>query len=215
MKNILCVSMCLPYKNVPHAGGKTLNYYLSRFADEDGYNITLVCKVHKNEKENVISKCNSKFDIYPIEMPTNKINKFFVYATSLWSKISPFNKYGNTLTSYIYSQYFRQLEELKKCGYRPDVIILEWTEIGLCIEKIKDIFPNAIVYISEHDVKFQAAQRKYILEKRALKKIYKHIRYITMKHNELAAVNKADLVITQSNKDKDILIGPMSRFSTS
>lgn len=205
MTNILCVSMCLPYKDVPHAGGKTVNYYLSRLADENGYNITLVCKVHVNEKEKVKSKCNSKFVIYPIEMPTNKIKKFFAYTTSLWSKINPYNKYGNTLTSYIYSQYFRQLKKLKDCGYRPDVIILEWTEIGLCIEKIKEIFPNAIIFISEHDVKFQAAQRKYILEKNVLKKLYKQIKYTTMKQNELLSLNKADLVITQSNKDKDIL----------
>lgn len=205
MKNILSVSMCLPYEGVPHAGGKTVNYYLSRFADEEGYSITLVCKVHENEKEKVNTKCNPKFDIYPIEMPTNKINKSFAYATSVWSKINPLNKYGNTLTSYIYSQYFKQLEKLKDRGYKPDIIILEWTEMGLCIEEIKNIFPNAIIYISEHDVKFQAAQRKYLLEKNVVKKIYKKMKYTTMKRNELSSLNKADLVITQSNKDKDIL----------
>ena len=32
-RKILYISMSIPYDNVPHAGGKTFNYYINGFAN--------------------------------------------------------------------------------------------------------------------------------------------------------------------------------------
>ena len=106
---------------------------------------------------------------------------------------------------YIYSQYLKTLKSLKKTGYKPDVIILEWTEMVLFINEIKSIFPDAYIIASEHDVKFQSECRKYLAEKNKIKKLYKKIKYMSMKKKEICALNLANLIVTQSNKDKKIL----------
>ena len=205
MKNILCISMCLPYKEVSHAGGKTVNYYLSRFAKEENIKVTVVCKVREKEIALINDKYNNEFDVYYVQMPGNKALQIFAYGRSIWSKINPFSRYGNTLTFYIYSQYFKKLSKLKKNGYVPDIIILEWTEMVLCIEKIKKYFPDSKIIASEHDVKFQSEQRKYNKETNILNKTYRFCVFKNMKKKELAALKKADLIVTQSEKDKAIL----------
>lgn len=48
----------------------------------------------------------------------------------------------------------KEAMKLKRSGYMPDVIVLEWTNIVLEIEKIKAIFPDAKYVASEHDVSF-------------------------------------------------------------
>lgn len=204
MKNILYVSMCLPYQAASHAGGKTVFFYMNRFAGEDDIKVKVVCKVRESEIRELRSQYNG-YDLYPICMPTDKIKKLSAYAGSVCSKVNPFRRYGNTLTAYIYAKFYDVLSHLKKTGFRPDAIILEWTEMVLYIDKIKSLFPDAYIVASEHDVKFQSLYRKYILEKNPIKRIYKHILFKNMEKHELDALVKADLVVVQSEKDKAIL----------
>ena len=39
---ILWISPFLPYDNVDHAGGKVLNYFINRFADDSNYEVRFV-----------------------------------------------------------------------------------------------------------------------------------------------------------------------------
>ena len=57
-----------------------------------------------------------------------------------------------------------QLNSMKKEGYTPDVIVLEWTPIVLLADMIKEIFPQAKLVASEHDVTFLGYYRKYKYE---------------------------------------------------
>lgn len=195
--------MCLPYKNVGHAGGKTVYYYMQRFSEEPDLEVKMVCKVFQGDSIHINSIKN---EIIPVSMPKSIIKKAMAYSISINSKFNPFYKYGNTLTTYIYYQIKKQLVNLKKKGYTPDVILLEWTEIVLFVERIKEVFPNARIVASEHDVKFQSIYRKYVKEHNILKKIVKKIQYKNMKARELKALEMADLVVTQSNKDQRLLI---------
>lgn len=205
MKNVLYVSMCLPCQTASHAGGKTVFFYMNRFAREDDIKVTVVCKVRESERGE-LEKRDNIYELHPICMPEHKVKKLFAYIISIWSKINPFGKYGNTLTAYIYGKFYNTLLHLKENGYKPDVIILEWTEMVLYIDKIKLLFPDAFIVASEHDVKFQALCRKYMLERNSINRIYKYIAFKNMKKYELSALAKADLVAIQSEKDKAILV---------
>lgn len=196
--------MCLPYANVPHAGGKTLNYYASRFVSDAHAEITMICKVRADEKPHICD--NSLIKTIPVYMPQNKINRIAVYLCGINSKFNPTYIYGNTLLSYYYKKILFELNELKKQGYNPDTIILEWTEIVLFIDKIKAIFPKTIIVASEHDVKLQSSFRMYQIEKNVIKRLYRKIQYFNMEKREIEALEKADLVVTQSIKDRDILV---------
>lgn len=205
MKKLLYVSMCLPYPSASHAGGKTVYYYLNRFAHEKNVDLKLVCKVQDREKK-FLQEIESIVDTHPICMPCNRFKKIGIYAISINSKINPFYKYGNTLTSYVYCRVLKELNQLKASGYEPDSIILEWTEMVLLLKEIHEIFPKAVIIASEHDVKYQSLQRKYTTEKKILKRFLKLAGYKNIKRRELNALASADLVVTQSEKDKKILI---------
>ena len=204
MKNILYVSMCLPYQAASHAGGKTVFFYMNRFAGENDIKVKVVCKVRESERGELLKQYD-RYELYPICMPTDKIRRLFAYAGSGWSKVNPLNRYGNTLTAYIYAKFYDMLSHLKEIGFRPDAIILEWTEMVLYVDKVKNLFPDAYIVASEHDVKFQSLYRKYALEKNPVKRIYRYILFKNMEERELDALAKADLVVVQSEKDKAIL----------
>ena len=114
--------MCLPYDKVGHAGGKTLNYYINSFANDDMYDVKLISKVLYDEKSHI--KDFNGIELYPITMPQNKVEKLLAYGQSINSKINPFYKYGNVLTKYIYVQIEKIVKNLKESNYYPDVIIM-------------------------------------------------------------------------------------------
>lgn len=203
-KELLFVSMCLPFDHAFHAGGKTFNYYIKQFV-KDKFNVKLIAKVLPDE-EKYIRTIDQKIDLYTVATPKNQIIKFFSYLVSLNSKFNPYYKYGNTLTYAIYRQIYKKLIQLKKDGYKPDVIVLEWTAILLFIDKIKEIFPNAVYVASEHDVTFLGYERKMKNADSILKKLYWKIAFNNIKKNEIKSIEQCDLVVTHNEKDKRLLI---------
>ena len=54
--------MSIPYDNVPHAGGKTFNYYINGFANDIDNEVTMIAKVLPEEEhqiENINPNINS------------------------------------------------------------------------------------------------------------------------------------------------------------
>lgn len=203
MKKILWISMCLPYKKAGHAGGKTVDYYATKFANDAGADIKMICKVRENELNHIK---DSKFgEIIPVAMPRGKAVKAVAYISSINSKFNPLYKYGNTLTSYIYKKILRKVSELKTKEYYPEIIILEWTEMVMLSKEIRNIFPKAKIVASEHDVKFQSAMRQFQAEKKIAFRWIKYLKYINLFKRELESLDAVDLVVTQSVKDKNIL----------
>ena len=196
--------MCLPYDKVGHAGGKTLNYYINSFANDDMYDVKLISKVLYDEKSHI--KDFNGIELYPITMPQNKVEKLLAYGQSINSKINPFYKYGNVLTKYIYVQIEKIVKNLKESNYYPDVIIMEWTYMTLFIEKLKRYYPNSKFIASEHDVSFLGYRRIYENETNKFKRLIEYISYINMYNNELRCLNLCDLIVTHNEKDKKLLI---------
>lgn len=204
-RNILFVSMCLPFDKVGHAGGKTFNYYINRFSEDCNNDIRLIAKILP-EEEKYVDTINSKIYLYSVSTPKNFIKRSIAYVNSLNSKINPFYKYGNTLTWEIYKQIYSRLLELKIENYVPDIIVLEWTSMLLFVEKVKEVFPNAVYVASEHDVTFLGCERKMLYSKNYFDKIIKTISYHTMLKNELKAIRICDLVVTHNYKDMKLLV---------
>ncbi len=205
-KEILYISLGIPYDGVTHAGGKTLNYYIKKMADESWCNISLVAFGSAME----VSKSDGdKYGIkeYYIEQK-NDIYSLIGNILSVNSKINPLHKFCNIFTWYAHYLLSRKLKRLSHL-IQPDVIIVEWTQIGLDIDTIKRYFPNAIYYIDEVDVSFLGAYRLYKTEKNPIKKAYLKIRYQNFKKRELIALNKFNKVIVQNDKDKQLLLKNM------
>ena len=204
-RKILYVSMCMPFDKAFHAGGKTFNYYINSFTNDERYEVTLVTKVLP-EEEKMLPSINPQIRYLSVATPRNGIRKTWAYMKSLNSKFNPCYKYGNTLTKEIYDQMEQKFKMLKREDYYPDVVILEWTSMLLFIDTVKRYFPKACFIASEHDVSFLGRQRRYQNERRLIAKRIKKIAFDSLKKKELSAIDKCDLVVTHNEKDKQLLL---------
>lgn len=205
MLKILYISMCIPFDQAFHAGGKTFNYYINRFANNENNDVTLIAKILPDE-ENFISSINPRIHLHLVSMPKSGIKRATAYLKSVNSKINPWYPYGNTLTKEIYDQIEKELRNLRLTGYEPDIVILEWTEMLLFIDAVKKYFPSAKYVASEHDVSFLGKQRRAESESRFIQRRIKTARYKNIKQRELSAIEKCDLVVTHNDKDRKLLI---------
>ena len=200
--NILYVSDCIPYDGIPHAGGKTFNYYIKRMADRHSDKITIVglCKQEDKKKFDLV---HYGIDCYPIcsrgSIKTNIVRISFDIFGNLFKM--------HSLEDSFFKEYYiiKQLKILKKNGLKPDIIQLEWTNIVLLVSSIKKVFPEAAVIASEHDVSFLRAERRYKQAKHSRKNKYKKI-WIKQKEKELNALGQCDIIMPHNFKDKNLLV---------
>ena len=85
MRKILFISMCMPFEKAFHAGGKTFNYYINKFANDSANEVTLIAKVLPEEEE-YIKEVNLNIDAYYVCTPKNKVKKYLSYVKSINSK---------------------------------------------------------------------------------------------------------------------------------
>lgn len=204
-KKILFISMCIPFEKALHAGGKTFNFYINQFAMDQGNEITMIAKVLP-EEEKFINQINSKIRTLLVATPKKTTKKWLAYIKSINSKFNPMFRYGNMLTKEIYNQIEDKLKFLKVEGYKPDLIVLEWTSILLFIDKVKIYFPNSKIIASEHDVTFLGKERYLKVAVNKFDLLIKKLSFLNIKKRELASINKCDLVVTHNYKDKQILL---------
>lgn len=203
---VLVISPFVPYDNVGHAGGKVHNYYLKKFNDDKDFKIKLI-SFAKESESNKIDLENYKIDYKVFFSNKNfscKIKKLLYYNIN--KKFNPFEKNGGFVDYYNKYLIIKYLNELKKEGYKPDVIILTWTQVVLMIPYIKKLYPLCKYVAIEHDVSYLSFYRKYLHEKKIVKKYIKLIRYVKLKSSEINNLKKFNLVLTLNVKDMNLLI---------
>ncbi len=201
MDKILYVANSIAYDSIRHAGGKTFNYYVKHLSlnpDNEVY----VVGICKEEEVNLINQKN-KFQTFPIISNGGlkiKIKRIFYDLLGLVT-------FRGSLKDSYYKKksIIKCLKKLKRKGYKPDIVILEWTNIVLMVDSIKKIFPSAKFVASEHDVSFLGAERKYKLAK-GLKRFILKRRYFKLKKNEIKALKNCNLILPHNFKDKNLLI---------
>ncbi|MHC1721886.1 MAG: glycosyltransferase [Aminipila sp.] len=195
--NILWLSPIPVYDNVPHAGGKTWNYYLKQFSKRSDLSIKVIVFSKESEKrkidfsdygidyEVIISKGNLLFNIRRII-----VDGFGILI------------HGPALCSY-YKRFAvrRVLRKLVHNNYKPDVIIAEWTEFVSLVNDYKKKFPNAKIVASEHDVNYVGLERKLKTGKQHFYFSMRKKKYSCLISEELEALRACDLIVPQSEED--------------
>ena len=204
MKKLLWISSSVPYDTVAHAGGKIHNFYLKRLHQQNRFDIKLLSFCAPRE----IPKLD--LDKYGIDHELiywrrSGIRRYFWGVAIRASEKNPFNKYANFTNKFIEWGVVSSLKKLKKNGYEPDIIILQWTQIVLLIHEVKKLFSNAKVVAIEEDVSFLSYERKM---KSATGLVNKQLwikKYEKLKKIELASLSQAELVINNNYKDEKLL----------
>ena len=204
-KKILWVSLCAPYDKVAHGGGKTHNYYLKKAVASSLFDIHLISFCDSSEYDEVVDDLKRYKVLNEIIPWTHDLNVENVKRKfQLWDmEYNIFNCYGGATNKYYWSQLYKCIDAI---DYIPDVIVLQWTEIVLFTEKIRKYFPKVPIICIEEDVKFLAYERQIDLCSNLLSKSLMRHKYNVLKKAELSSLCLAKLVITYSNKDKELLL---------
>lgn len=200
---ILYVSNAIPYNSINHAGGKTFNYYVKSLQADKFIEVTVVGLCKYAEMDKFREEADKNFDCHMIATRgTVKIN-----AIRVLTDIAGFCTFKESYSQSYYktSQILKMLKKLKSTGYCPDVIVLEWTNIVLMQSAISQIFSDAKLVASEHDVSFQGAERRYLLangkERDRLKR-----NFLNLKQRELNSLAACNVIMPQNFKDRELLI---------
>lgn len=198
---ILSVSHSILQENASHAGGNTYAYYMKRIADMPDMQLHVVCM---GNLENYNKVDFSKFNATGTVL-LSKGSFLFNATRVIWDVYGKLT-HKTELNSYFkYRSYFNALKQLKKNGYLPDIIILEWTQCVSLAKICRQIFPKAKIIGSEHDVTFLSFQRKADVEKNLKKKKRKLKEADCIKKEELEAVSQCDIVMPHNLKDAKLL----------
>lgn len=200
MFSVLAISPTVPYDRVPHAGGQTFNYYMKKLNEYSDFDLRVLAMYRPEEK---VYFDHDAYGINCACYPTQ--GSLLLNCRRVIEDIfGAFGKASNPMLSgYKCHTLLRACRRLKQSGYEPDVIILEWTNVVLLAKQVKEIFPNARIVASEHDVSFLGFQRKSERNSgnRRLKKKAEQIRGM-----ELGSLSTCDMVMTQNYKDKNLLL---------
>lgn len=186
MKKILYISTFLPYKDskFPAAGSNTT---LNNIKDlyEVGNIIDYCALINENEYKNR-EECKNEY-----------LNRIILFKITKLRKILNvlFNFTLPTLCSVRYDKRIKKFLKEKQKNY--DVVILDFTQN---ISYIKEIDKCKKILI-EHDISFQAFERKKENEKNILKKFLYNFEYKRLKKYEENMISKFDTIIVQNKKD--------------
>lgn len=190
MKKILYISTFLPYKNskFPTAGSNTtLNNIKNLY--QTGNIIDYCALVNENEYK------------YKEECKNEYLNKIILF------KITKLRKILNVLFNFILPvfcsvRYDERIKNfLRENQEKYDVIILDFTQN---ISYIKNIDKCKKILI-EHDISFQAYERKKENEKNIVKRFLYDFEYKRLKRYEEKMISKYDTVVVQNEKDLNLI----------
>lgn len=208
MKKILWVSNFAPYVSKNHAGGKTFSYYFDNFFNDENYELSLVCcHWEKDENKlgedlNYLSKKLKKIDRMKIIHPEKGLKYKIKRLANIESRFNVFTKYVNMISNYSVNEIMKTLKRWKKENYKPDFIILEWTQIVFLAERVKKLFPSAKLIASEHDVSFIGFERKLSY----FNSFSWKIKTKKLKKLELNSLKKCDYILVHNKDNKKPLV---------
>lgn len=205
MKKVLWISLFIPYDKVGHAGGKIHNFYLKALKATNQFDIRLLTFAQLTDmSEHDLKQYGIAHDI--ICYDSTKADTVFRKIINAESTYNPYNRYGRALQNYDILKIHRYLRKYKRQGYKPDVIILQWTQIAFMFSYVKKCFPNAAVITIEEDVTYLSYQRKMQVYPKAFLRYISKISYKKVKKLELAFLEKADLIILNNHKDEKLIL---------
>ena len=204
MKKLLFISYYAPYDTVDHAGGKVHNFYVKKLQNENDFDVTLLTMCYQREV--------SKLDLreYGIQheivvLDHTRIQKLVRMFISGFSYFNPWDSYSGILLNYERYRLKKMIGHHAKRSDKPDLIILQWTQIILLMPFLRKLYPDVPIVAIEEDVLFLNFYRKIGLVKSAFQRRIAEYQYKNVRKKELTALEKAQLVVTNNQKDGKLL----------
>ena len=203
MKKILWISPYVPYDNVPHAGGKTHNYYIKYFQKSGLFDIHLVTLAQWAQRECIdLEDYGVSYQLaYEDGSFLKNVYRKFYNLNSVFNRK---HRLCQTILSYQYHQLERMVKEYATNNV-PHIIIMQWTGAAFLLPTVKRLFPEAYTVIVEEDVTFLGYERRYKEATGSSKQESQRELYERLKRSELQLLQDCNLVVVNNDKDCKLL----------
>ncbi len=201
--NILWISYRVPYDSVAHAGGQIHNFYLKSLVRHRDVQLKLITQSAEGlPKELDLAAYGIDYDLFYRKKGAADI---FWKLCNLETRCNPWNRYAGFAYNSETVPIIGRLRKLAGSGWKPDVILLHWTQTVLLTDMAKRLFPRAKLIAIEEDVSFQAVERKAEKASPGFQRRWLQRRAKQLKAMELDALRKAALIVTNNPKDVRLL----------
>lgn len=204
MKKLLYLSYFAPYDRVDHAGGKVHNFYVKNLQREADYDVTLLTMCYQRECADLdLADYGIKHRL--VVLDRSLLQRYVRMFVSGFSYVNPFDRYGKVLLNYERYRLKRMIGSYAASGERPDLILMQWTQMILLMPFVRKLYPDTKIIAIEEDVLFLNFYRRIGLSKGTLQKLAAKYQYRNMKKRELRALSDACQVVVNNYKDADLL----------
>lgn len=193
---ILWFSLCPPYKEVKHAGGQALYKHVLCFLKHKEVEVKMVSLCKKEEYEYVHPMGNN----FSIELISDEAGKISILDYE--SRWNPWHKFGGYLSNSRWLKLRKKIKELKKDGYIPDLILLNWTEMLALSDLLQRVYSTAKYIAIEEDVAFVKRRRRWESSSNKIAKLFHGIRLKTCVRKECMWLDAMNFIAVYSSKDK-------------
>lgn len=204
MIKLLYISYFAPYDRVDHAGGKVHNFYIKNLQKDPDCDVTLLTMCYQREIENL------DLDEYGIRhrivvLDKSVLQKYLRMFISGFSYFNPWDKYGKILLNYERYRLKKMIAGYARENDRPDIIVLQWTQIILLMPFIRKLYPDTQIVAIEEDVLFLNFYRRIALAKNGWQRYIAKYQYHNLKKKEMCALKEAEQIVVNNFKDADLL----------
>ena len=205
MIKLLYISYFAPYDRVDHAGGKVHNFYVKNLQKDPDFDVTLLTMCYRREVENLdLDKYGIRHRL--IVLDKTVLQKYLRMFISGFSYYNPWDKYGKILLNYERYHLKQMIAKYAGENERPDMIILQWTQIILLMPFIRKLYPDTKIVAIEEDVLFLNFYRRIALAKNRWQRYITNFQYRHLRKRELCALHEAEQIVVNNFKDADLLM---------
>ena len=185
------------HDKVAHAGGQVCNNYLSKFYNDNNFEVGFAVRAKDTDVDYIAMKEKYKLaKDFSMIIKSNSIKRYYYSLITRFYRYFYFNP-KLLITSVSYRDFVNKtVKKIKRLWY-PDVVILDWTQINIWAEIVRKVFANSKIVSFEQDVSFLGIKRRYPTNLKIQEKF---------KLEEIKALKVVDLVITLNEKDKLALL---------
>lgn len=204
MIKLLYISYFAPYDRVDHAGGKVHNFYVKNLQKDPDFDVALLTMCYQREIEDL------DLDQYGIRhrlvvLDKTVLQRYVRMFISGFSYFNPWDKYGKVLLHYERHRLKKMIAGYARENERPDMIILQWTQIILLMPFIRKHYPDTKIVAIEEDVLFLNFCRRIALAKNRWQRYIAKFQYHNLRKRELRALRGVEQIVVNNFKDADLL----------
>jgi glycosyltransferase involved in cell wall biosynthesis len=202
MKTILIITPHLPYREVGHAGGKSIYDFIVELKQR-GIKVCLVSIALPEETghfESLRQFCDGTHFVVSVPVFTDTaLNSLLTHPLGFFPKVAQGILKHMRIRRLLNSGIRQMMHE-----HNPDVIQVEYTTMVLYLKRLKNF--SGVRVLDLHDLMMKPYSRFWLAETNGIVRFFRFLAFAAIKKVELAFCRAFDVLLVKSEYDRKLLL---------